>query len=46
MFIYKLRMGVAVQQYAKIVKPSDDALEFDPVDEKNGHGNSCFADGI
>ncbi len=46
MFIDKLRMSVAMQQYAKIVKPSDDTLEFNPVDEKNGHGNFCFADGI
>ena len=46
MFIDKLRMGIAMQQYTKIVKPSDDALEFNPVDEKYGYGNFCLADGI
>ena len=46
MFIDKLRMSVAMQQYAKIVKPSDDALEFNPVDEKKWSQELCFADGI
>ena len=36
MFVDKLRMAIAAQQYAKIVKPRDDALQLHAVDEKNG----------
>ena len=34
MFIDKLRMSVAMQQYAKIVKPSDDTLSLTPLTRK------------
>ena len=35
MLVDQLRMAVAPKQHAEIVEPSDETLQFHPVDEKN-----------
>jgi hypothetical protein len=42
----ELGMTVAPQQYAKIIEPSHDALQFDAVYEKNREWDFGFADMI
>ena len=39
-------MLVSLQEQAKIVKPGDNALQFDAVYQKNGNGGMIFADRI
>jgi hypothetical protein len=39
-------VAIATQQNAKIIEPSDDALEFDPVYEKNRERDFVFPDMI
>ena len=39
-------MPVAAQQYAEIVEPSDDTLQFDAVDQENREWNLVFTDKI
>jgi hypothetical protein len=46
MLVDELRVTVAPEQHAKIVKPGDDPLEFDPVDKKDGERNLVFTDKI
>jgi hypothetical protein len=38
-----MRLPIAAQQQAEIVKPRDRALQFNPVDQKNRHGLLRFA---
>jgi hypothetical protein len=40
MLVYKLRVTIAAKKNAEIVKPGNDALELDPIDQKDGHW--CF----
>jgi hypothetical protein len=42
MFIYQLRLAIAPQQDAEIVKPGNDTLQFDTVDQEDRHGNFGF----
>src|SRR5215472_17651299 len=45
-FVDQLRMGVAPQQHAEIIEPSDDALQFDAIDEEHRDGSFVLADVI
>jgi hypothetical protein len=40
----KLRLSIPTQEHAEIVKPCDDALKLDAVDEKNRDRNLRLAD--
>src|SRR6188768_1498637 len=40
----QLRVAIPTQQYAKIVKPGHDSLQFDPVHQENGERHFAFAD--
>jgi len=44
MLVNKLRLPVATQEDAKIIEPSDDTLQFHPVDKEDCHRNFCFTD--
>lgn len=46
MLIDELRVTVAPKQHAKIVKPRDDSLEFDPVNKEDGERDLVFTDKI
>ena len=37
MLVNQLGLSIAAQQYTKVIKPSDHALQFDPVYEKYSH---------
>jgi hypothetical protein len=39
-------MTIATQQQAEIIKPGYYALELDPIDQKNGKRDFCFANMI
>jgi hypothetical protein len=39
----KLGLRIAPQQQAEVVKPGDNALKFDAVNEKYRHGHLLFA---
>jgi hypothetical protein len=43
MFVDQLRLTIAAQKHAEIVKPSDHALQFDTVDEENRYRNLGLA---
>ena len=43
MFINELNMLVSLQEQAEIVKPGDNPLQFDAVNQKNGNGGMIFA---
>jgi hypothetical protein len=42
MLVDKLRMSVAPEQKAEIIKPGDDSLQFHPVYKKNRKRNFRF----
>jgi len=44
MLINKLNLAFALQENAKIIKPGDNALQFDAIDQEYGHWNFVFAD--
>jgi hypothetical protein len=44
--INELGMPVAAQQYAEIVEPGDDTLQFDPVDQEDRERNLVLTDKI
>jgi hypothetical protein len=44
--IDKLGMPIATEQNAEIVEPSDDTLQFDPVNQKDCQRYLIFADKI
>ena len=44
MFINQLGVSVATQEQWKIVKPGDNSLQFDAVDQKDSDGYFVFAD--
>ena len=46
MFVYELRLTIAAQQDAEIVKPCNHALQLDPIHQKDGDGNFLLADMI
>ena len=46
MFVDKLGLSITTQQHTEIVKPGDDTLKFDAVDQKDCHRNFGFADVI
>jgi hypothetical protein len=46
MLIDKLRMAIAAQQHREIVKPGDDALQFDAIHQKYRDGRLGFANVI
>jgi hypothetical protein len=45
-FVYQLRVAVTAQQDRKIIEPRYDALQFDAVDQKHGHGRFVFTNVI
>ena len=46
MLVEKLRLGVAAQKYAKMVEPSNDALQLHRVNEKDRHRDLVLTDVI
>jgi hypothetical protein len=46
MLVDKLALPVATQEHAEIVKPGDDALQLDPVDQKDRDRDLGLADVI
>jgi hypothetical protein len=46
MLIDELGVTVAPKQHTKIIKPGNDALEFDPVHKKDGERHLVFTDKI
>src|SRR5580704_18069830 len=46
MLINELGMPVAAQQYAKIIEPGDDTLQFDAVDQEDRERNLVLTDKI
>jgi hypothetical protein len=46
MLINELGMPVATQQYAEIIEPGDDTLQFDAVDQEDRERNFVLADKI
>ena len=46
MLINELGMPVATQQYAEIIEPGDDTLQFDAVDQEDRERNLVLADKI
>lgn len=46
MFIDKLRMAIPAQKQTKIVKPRDNAREFDAVHQENRQRNFVLSDVI
>jgi hypothetical protein len=46
MLVDQLRMPVTAQKNAEIVKPRDDALQLDAIDEKNGQRDLLLSDMI
>jgi hypothetical protein len=35
MLVHELRLSIAAQEYAEVVKPGDHPLQLDPVDQEN-----------
>ena len=35
MLVYKLRLAIAAQQNAEVIKPSDNALKFNTINQEN-----------
>src|SRR5262249_54524429 len=44
MLIHELRMGVPPQQNTKVIKPSNDPLELNAIDEEYGYRGFVFPD--
>jgi len=42
--VHQLRMRIPAQQDTEIVKPSNNPLKLDPIDEKNGYRCFVFPD--
>ena len=46
MLIDQLGLAIAAQQHTEIIKPGDNTLQFDPVDQENCYWNLGFANVI
>jgi hypothetical protein len=46
MLVDKLRLAIAAKQQREIVKPGNDALQFDAFDQKHGYGRLATAQGV
>ena len=46
MFVHELNVAIEAQKDAKVVKPTDDTLQLDPVDEKHCDGKFVLSNMI